>query len=52
MEVKLLTDKQDGPTPKAGDKVTVHYTGKLADGSVFDSSVSRGTPFEFQIGVG
>jgi FKBP-type peptidyl-prolyl cis-trans isomerase len=30
----------------------VHYTGKLTNGEVFDSSVKRGQPFEFQIGAG
>jgi FKBP-type peptidyl-prolyl cis-trans isomerase len=32
--------------------VKVHYTGKFPDGRVFDSSVSRGKPLEFKIGVG
>jgi hypothetical protein len=33
-------------------KVTAHYTGKLTNGTVFDSSVSRGKPFTFVIGKG
>ena len=36
----------------AGDFVSVHYTGKLLDGTVFDSSVERGEPISFQIGIG
>ena len=32
--------------------IIVHYTGKLLDGTVFDSSVTRGDPFEFTLGVG
>lgn len=37
---------------KSGDKISIHYTGRLTDGKVFDSSVERGQPFETQIGVG
>jgi peptidylprolyl isomerase len=42
----------DGATPSQGQVVTVHYTGWLEDGTVFDSSVERGEPFTFALGVG
>jgi len=41
-----------GGFPKPGQTVKVHYTGTLLDGSEFDSSVGRGTPFEFPLGQG
>ncbi|HEU4323267.1 MAG TPA: FKBP-type peptidyl-prolyl cis-trans isomerase [Roseiflexaceae bacterium] len=41
-----------GAAPKTGDRVTVHYTGRLTNGTKFDSSVDRGQPFVFTLGVG
>jgi len=38
-----------GPSPKATETVRVHYTGKLIDGTEFDSSVKRGEPAEFPL---
>ena len=41
----------DGVSPKMGQTVIVHYTGRLTNGQVFDSSHKRNVPFKFQIGV-
>jgi FKBP-type peptidyl-prolyl cis-trans isomerase FklB len=40
----------NGPKPKLTDTVTVHYTGSLIDGKVFESSVDRGVPAKFTVG--
>lgn len=42
----------EGPMPQKGDSVVVQYTGRLEDGTVFDSSYSRNQPFRFILGVG
>ena len=41
----------DGAEAKKGARITVHYTGKLTDGTVFDSSIPRGQPFDFTLGA-
>ncbi|MSP55410.1 MAG: FKBP-type peptidyl-prolyl cis-trans isomerase [Myxococcales bacterium] len=41
-----------GAQPKAGETVKVQYTGWLTDGTRFDSSLDRGEPFSFRVGVG
>ena len=41
-----------GETPEAGQTLAVHYTGWLSDGTKFDSSLDRGSPFEFALGQG
>ncbi|TSC70785.1 MAG: FKBP-type peptidyl-prolyl cis-trans isomerase FkpA [Parcubacteria group bacterium Gr01-1014_46] len=41
-----------GEEAKTGSRVVVHYTGKFTDGNVFDSSVTRGEPFQFVLGSG
>lgn len=38
--------------PGRGDTISAHYTGKFLDGRVFDSSISRGKPISFQVGIG
>ena len=42
----------NGAEAKAGQQVTVHYTGWLTNGTKFDSSLDRGQPFKFQLGAG
>jgi len=41
-----------GDSPQSGQAVEVHYTGWLADGTKFDSSLDRGQPFSFVLGAG
>ena len=48
----LITQKGTGRMPKAGETVSVHYTGTLTNGTKFDSSRDRGEPIEFPLGQG
>ncbi|MBN8702960.1 MAG: FKBP-type peptidyl-prolyl cis-trans isomerase [Bacteroidetes bacterium] len=47
----MLKKNPNGVLPQKGDKLTVHYSGFLTDGQLFDSSVERAKPFEFKIGA-
>jgi len=49
--IKILK-QGEGPLLEKGQNVTVHYTGRLLDGTKFDSSVDRGRPFTFPLGRG
>lgn len=44
-----VLEEGKGPKPTAGDTVVVHYTGRLIDGTVFDSSEERGEPATFGV---
>lgn len=47
-----VTELGKGKQVEAGDKATVHYTGKLTNGTKFDSSKDRNQPFTFKVGAG
>ena len=46
-----INEEGNGVSPKKGDQVSVHYIGRLLDGTVFDNSIARGVPFEFPVGT-
>ena len=50
LQYVVLKEGSGEKSPKIGQKVTVHYTGSLLDGRVFDSSVNRGEPASFVLG--
>ncbi|PON95529.1 Peptidyl-prolyl cis-trans isomerase, FKBP-type [Trema orientale] len=52
LKKKLVKEGEGWETPGSGDEVEVHYTGTLLDGTKFDSSRDRGTPFKFKLGQG
>lgn len=45
----VIANEGNGKSPKATDKVTVHYVGTLTDGTQFDSSIDRGEPIDFPL---
>ena len=51
VQIEILKEGT-GAIAKKGDTVSVHYVGTLENGTKFDSSVDRGTPFEFSLGAG
>ena len=54
LEIKTVKSVADcKQTAQKGDLISVHYTGSLlSDGTVFDSSINRGQPIQFTLGVG
>jgi peptidylprolyl isomerase len=48
----IVTRRGQGRQPRAGEKVSVNYTGVMANGIKFDSSLDRGRPFAFVLGAG
>ena len=51
VELLHIADAPDAPSPGAGNVAVVHYTGWLTNGTKFDSSVDRGEPFSFTVGM-
>lgn len=52
LKIEKLADGTGDRMTKKGDTISVHYTGTLTDGTKFDSSLDRGTPFSFTVGGG
>ncbi len=51
LKIEILKEGIGDREIKAGDQISVHYTGTLVDGTKFDSSLDQGQPFTFTIGI-
>ncbi len=52
LEIKIIKEGTGERKTKNGDTIAVHYTGRLTDGTKFDSSLDRNEPFKFTLGKG
>ncbi|EGW32482.1 uncharacterized protein SPAPADRAFT_61550 [Spathaspora passalidarum NRRL Y-27907] len=52
LKIKVITPVECHRKTRAGDYISVHYEGKLEDGTVFDSSYNRGVALPFNLGQG
>ncbi len=52
LRIKITERSESDEMPEIGENVSVHYTGTFVDGKKFDSSVDRGEPITFRLGVG
>ncbi len=52
LQVEILQEGEGERGVAANDVISVHYVGTLTDGSKFDSSIDRGEPFTFTVGIG
>jgi len=50
--IYVITRRSDGRSPRPGETVVVNYTGLLSNGVKFDSSLDRGQPYKFKLGLG
>lgn len=50
--IYVITRRSDGRSPRPGETVVVNYTGLLTNGMKFDSSLDRGQPYKFKLGLG